>query len=129
MITKRMKSKYHFSVSPYWVQMHYYFKQDLGLTELLNFKRARVLYWFSIVVLRFLLLNSRDIHHFVVFYCFFQQEIKAMNPDAILARQVEQLDKEKKELQSKLKAQEKKVKMCKLMNNKQFSTCVYTKLK
>lgn len=113
-----MKSKYHFSVIPYWVQMHYYFKQDLGLTELLNFKRARVLYWFSIVLLRFLLLNSRDIHHFVVFYCFFQQEIKAMNPDAILARQVEQLDKEKKELQSKLKAQEKKVKMCKLMNNK-----------
>ncbi|XP_074614008.1 eukaryotic translation initiation factor 3 subunit A-like [Acropora palmata] len=37
------------------------------------------------------------------------EEIKAMNPDAILARQVEQLDKEKKELQSKLKAQEKKM--------------------
>lgn len=41
-----------------------------------------------------------------------------MNPDAILARQVEQLDKEKKELQSKLKAQEKKVKICTLINNK-----------
>lgn len=49
-----------------------------------------------------------------------------MDPDAILARQVEQLDKEKKELQSRLKAQEKKVKMCKLRNNQNNSQYAFT---
>lgn len=38
-----------------------------------------------------------------------EQEIEAMDADDILARQVEQLDKEKKELQIRLKTQEKKV--------------------
>ena len=37
------------------------------------------------------------------------QEIAGMDVDDILAKQVEQLEKEKKELQEKLKAQEKKV--------------------
>ena len=37
------------------------------------------------------------------------QEIEAMDADDILARQVEQLDKEKRELQIRLKTQEKKV--------------------
>lgn len=38
-----------------------------------------------------------------------KQEIEAMDADDILARQVEQLDKEKRELQTRLKTQEKKV--------------------
>jgi len=44
--------------------------------------------------------------------CFFsgEQEIEAMDADDILARQVEQLDKEKRELQIRQKTQEKKVK-------------------
>ena len=37
------------------------------------------------------------------------QEIEAMDAHDILARQVEQLDKEKRELQIRLKTQEKKV--------------------
>jgi len=54
-----------------------------------------------------------------IFFCFFvfvfvffvgEQEIEAMDADDILARQVEQLDKEKRELQIRLKTQEKKVK-------------------
>lgn len=44
------------------------------------------------------------------FCCFLvKQEIEAMDADDILARQVEQLDKEKRELQTRLKTQEKKV--------------------
>ena len=44
-------------------------------------------------------------------FCYFlvKQEIEAMDADDILARQVEQLDKEKRELQTRLKTQEKKV--------------------
>jgi len=37
------------------------------------------------------------------------QVLAEMDPDDILAKQVEQLEKEKRELQEKLKAQEKKV--------------------
>jgi len=37
------------------------------------------------------------------------QVLAEMDPDDILAKQVEQLEKEKRELQDKLKAQEKKV--------------------
>jgi len=40
---------------------------------------------------------------------FGEQEIEAMDADDILARQVEQLDKEKRELQIRQKTQEKKV--------------------
>jgi len=39
----------------------------------------------------------------------FVQVLAEMDPDDILAKQVEQLEKEKRELQEKLKAQEKKV--------------------
>lgn len=44
-----------------------------------------------------------------LFCVFYKQEIEAMDADDILARQVEQLDKEKRELQIRLKTQEKKV--------------------
>ena len=37
------------------------------------------------------------------------QQLADMDPDDILAKQVEQLEKEKRELQEKLKSQEKKV--------------------
>lgn len=43
-------------------------------------------------------------------FFFNKKEIEAMDADDILARQVEQLDKEKRELQTRLKTQEKKVK-------------------
>jgi len=48
------------------------------------------------------------------------QVLAEMDPDDILAKQVEQLEKEKRELQEKLKAQEKKVcgqKLCLCRNN------------
>lgn len=45
-----------------------------------------------------------------IFFFFNKKEIEAMDADDILARQVEQLDKEKRELQTRLKTQEKKVK-------------------
>ena len=45
----------------------------------------------------------------IIFCLCVEQEIEAMDADDILARQVEQLDKEKKELQIRLKTQEKKV--------------------
>ena len=38
-----------------------------------------------------------------------EEELAVLDPDTILAKQVEQLEREKKELQAKLKAQEKKV--------------------
>ena len=41
--------------------------------------------------------------------CVCAQVLAEMDPDDILAKQVEQLEKEKRELQDKLKAQEKKV--------------------
>lgn len=40
---------------------------------------------------------------------YLQQQLAEMDPDDILAKQVEQLEKEKRELQEKLKSQEKKV--------------------
>ena len=47
------------------------------------------------------------------------QVLAEMDPDDILAKQVEQLEKEKRELQEKLKAQEKKVggrhQLCKIV--------------
>ena len=50
-----------------------------------------------------------------------EQEIEAMDADDILARQVEQLDKEKKELQIRLKTQEKKVKfICTVTDSSEF---------
>jgi translation initiation factor 3 subunit A len=42
-----------------------------------------------------------------VLFCF--QEIEEMDADDIMARQVEQLDREKREMQMKLKLQEKRV--------------------
>lgn len=39
----------------------------------------------------------------------FSQNIEELDPDFIMAKQVEQLEKEKKELQERLKNQEKKV--------------------
>ena len=45
----------------------------------------------------------------IIIYYIYEQEIEAMDADDILARQVEQLDKEKRELQIRLKTQEKKV--------------------
>lgn len=38
------------------------------------------------------------------------QDLEELDPDFIMAKQVEQLEKEKKELQERLKNQEKKVK-------------------
>lgn len=40
---------------------------------------------------------------------FFLQDLEELDPDFIMAKQVEQLEKEKKELQERLKNQEKKV--------------------
>lgn len=40
----------------------------------------------------------------------FLQDLEELDPDFIMAKQVEQLEKEKKELQERLKNQEKKVK-------------------
>ena len=63
--------------------------------------------------------GNNNLYIFLFFYfcfCFVfvffvgEQEIEAMDADDILARQVEQLDKEKRELQIRLKTQEKKVK-------------------
>ena len=48
-----------------------------------------------------LVLNSDSI--------FFLQELEKLDPDEIMAKHVEQLEVEKKELQMRLKAQEKKV--------------------
>lgn len=39
----------------------------------------------------------------------FLQDLEELDPDFIMAKQVEQLEKEKKELQERLKNQEKKV--------------------
>lgn len=39
----------------------------------------------------------------------FVQDLEELDPDYIMAKQVEQLEKEKKELQERLKNQEKKV--------------------
>lgn len=43
------------------------------------------------------------------FYFFILQDLEELDPDFIMAKQVEQLEKEKKELQERLKNQEKKV--------------------
>lgn len=42
-------------------------------------------------------------------FFFFLQDLEELDPDFIMAKQVEQLEKEKKELQERLKNQEKKV--------------------
>lgn len=41
--------------------------------------------------------------------CNTSQDLEELDPDFIMAKQVEQLEKEKKELQERLKNQEKKV--------------------
>lgn len=41
--------------------------------------------------------------------CLSVQDLEELDPDFIMAKQVEQLEKEKKELQERLKNQEKKV--------------------
>ena len=45
---------------------------------------------------------------FNIFFSF-PQDLEELDPDFIMAKQVEQLEKEKKELQERLKNQEKKV--------------------
>ena len=49
-----------------------------------------------------------------LWHAVYAQVLAEMDPDDILAKQVEQLEKEKRELQEKLKAQEKKV-TCRLL--------------
>lgn len=43
------------------------------------------------------------------FHTLYFQDLEELDPDFIMAKQVEQLEKEKKELQERLKNQEKKV--------------------
>lgn len=50
-------------------------------------------------------------HKGVYIRTFFVQDLEELDPDFIMAKQVEQLEKEKKELQERLKNQEKKVRI------------------
>lgn len=53
--------------------------------------------------------------------CTWLQDLEELDPDFIMAKQVEQLEKEKKELQERLKNQEKKV-----QSNKGAKPCLYS---
>lgn len=55
-------------------------------------------------------LNYISFVFFLMFAHLYFQDLEELDPDFIMAKQVEQLEKEKKELQERLKNQEKKVK-------------------
>lgn len=59
-------------------------------------------------------LNCRNVfitfRYILCFNNYYLQDLEELDPDFIMAKQVEQLEKEKKELQERLKNQEKKVK-------------------
>lgn len=57
---------------------------------------------------------------FCIDNCIWLQDLEELDPDFIMAKQVEQLEKEKKELQERLKNQEKKV-----QSSKGAKLCLY----